>query len=228
MFRVLALILLASCTTPLPDYGIPAQYPAELKPQLPFSVDGVSYQGVATVQRKSSSKIAFVLPEKTELVVLSTCARQLEFWKPSGKSFEYIFIPAMYVENIGSCPMSFIAVTGTGEWHRALIDFSNAPKDPLKVDVQCNGVWKTVGIGADICSVREGLPVRVWPVDGAIMAKDPNSDCDSPRKVIGDLSWEINVKKGFCVYVMLTKDAEFRLTTYGYTSFLRVYPPERK
>jgi hypothetical protein len=219
-------LLLSGCAIPTPDLGVPSEKGAELKPQLPFSVDGVLFQGAATVQRQSRSMIQVQLPPKTVLALVSTCARQDEFWQPdNSKPFKYEFIPAMFAENVGACPMSIIAVTATGEFHRSILDFTNAPKEPLPVEVMCNGRWEKVASGAQICSVREGKPVRVQTETKAAIAKDPSSQCAEPKQ-IGNKEWEINVSKGFCVYVAVNATQEFRLTTYGYTSFLRVYPKE--
>lgn len=226
---ILMLTFLFSCVASTPDFGVPATAPAELKPQLPFSVEGVSYQGFATVERKTSSKISVKLPDKTELVVLSTCGRQKEFWKPdTSKLFVYEYRPGFDIETKPACPMSIIAVTSLGEWHRSIIDFTNAPKSPLPAEVYCNGEWLPYNGGSGICSVSEGLPVAVWPKERVVIAGDPTSGCLEPKPVAGSLAWEVPAKKGFCVYVVLTKDKEFRLTTHGYSSFLRVYPPEVK
>jgi hypothetical protein len=223
-----ALFLLTACVSK-PDFGVPLQSPAELKPQLEFSVDGIKYVGAATIQRQSTNRISVRLPEKTELVVVSTCARQNEFWKPDAtKPFEYRFTPAAFVENMGACPLSIIAVTYAGEWHRAIADFTNAPTEPLPVSVSCNGEWLKYDNGAAICSLREGLPVRVSPGVRAVIAKDPGSECSEPKQIIGSFEYEITATKGFCVYVMLTQKQEFRLTVYGYTTFLRLYPPGGK
>lgn len=219
-------LLIAGCATlkPSHDMGVPADKNAELKPQMVFSVDGTTYQGVATIQRKSSSNIQVQIPPKTILTIVSTCARQEEFWQPdTSKVFSYRFIPAMWVENVTACPMSIIAITSDGEWHRSIIDFTNAPRDPLLVNVECNGKWEKNSIGASICSIREGLPVRIQSDLPAVIAKDPNSKCEEPR-VLGSKEWEISVNKGFCVYVMVNQNQEFRLITLGYSSFLKVYP----
>lgn len=226
--RILLLILfLVSCVAQVPDYGVPAEPNAELKPQLPFSVEGIKYFGTATIQRASSSNITASLPPKTILVIVSTCARQDEFWQPdNSKLFSYKYIPAMWVETSGSCPLSIIAVTTSGEWHRAILDFTNAPKDPLVTSVMCNGIWGNENkAGAEICSVREGKPVRMEFASKAVVARDSESGC-ADAKQVGTKEWEIIVKKGFCVYVALNDTQEFRLTTYGYSSFLKVYPPK--
>lgn len=223
---ILFLLLLTACVTPTPDMGVPAQYPAELKPQLPFTVEGIQYQGTASVQRQTVSTIKFIIPEKTELIVVSSCARQEEYWKPQGKEFVYKFNPAIYLENSGSCLLSFIVVTAIGEFNRILIDYSNVQSNPLPLDVACNGVWKESDLGADICSIREGLPVRLWPKEKTVIAKDPLSDCEEPKR--DGLMYEITAKKGFCVYYVMTKTKEFRFTLYGYSSFLGVFPPENK
>jgi hypothetical protein len=229
IYFVLFFLLLSGCVTPTPDFGVPAESSAELKPQMPFSVDGVKYEGAATVQRATSSSIEITLPAKTILLIASTCARQEEFWQPdNSKTFKYKYIPASFVENVGACPLSFIAVTASGEWHRAIIDFTNAPKDPLPTTIMCNGVWSSLNkMGAAICSVREGKPVRVNFETKSVIARDPNSKCADPKQ-IGTKEWEIPVTKGFCVYVALNATQEFRLTTYGYSSFLRVYPAKEK
>lgn len=221
---LLGAVLFFGCAVPTPDYGVPADIRAELKPQLPFTVDGERYEGAATVQRQSLSTITVALPSKTIMVIVSTCARQQEFWQPdNAKAFVYKYIPAMYVENIGACPLSMIAVTATGEWHRAIVDFTNAPKDPLPVDIMCNGVWGKVTNGAAICSVKEGKPVRVQASVKAAIGRDPGAECADP-KLVGTSEWEIPTKKGFCVYVVVNATQEFRLTVYGYTSFLKVFP----
>jgi hypothetical protein len=224
--RLLPLLLLTACAVPTPDYGVPSDPKAELKPQLPFTVDGVQYQGAATVPRQTLSLIGVQLPAKTVLIIVSTCARQDEYWQPdNSKKFEYKYSPAMWVENVGACPMSIIAVTGAGEWHRAIIDYANTPKDPLITELACNGRWQTVTGGAQICSVKEGKPVVLKAVGEAVISKDPNSECPTPKS-IGRYEWEIPAKKGFCVYVVLNDKQEFRLTVHGYSSFLKVFPPK--
>lgn len=233
MGRIITALLLAGCSTPHIDLGVPGHPDPRLKPQLQFSVDDVSCDGTCTVPRKTLSKISFTPPSKTHLVLLNTCARQIEVWQPENKKFEYSYSPAFGVETKGSCPLLITVVTLHGELHRGLADFDNVGAyNPAKVEVMCNGRWDN-RVGAFLCSVASGLPVVVNSATPAVMAGDPESGCPLPTPSGAAREFRIDTikptkeKSGLCVYVLLNKaKEEFRLSVNVYSSILGTFPKE--
>jgi hypothetical protein len=181
--------------------------------------------------RQSSSKISFNLPSDAHLVVVNSCARQHEVWKPDTKKpFVYEYIPALFVETKGSCPLMFTVVTTSGELHRAITEFSNAGTKEAKAEVMADGKWNTYS-GFALVSVASGLPVVVTSATPAVFVGDVDSGCPQPVGALRE--WTITTKKpeagksSICVYVLLNRNREeFRLTVNSYSSFLGVYPKE--
>lgn len=232
--RILLTLLLAGCTTSV-DLGVPGHPNPTLKPQMQFTVDDIACDGTCTVPRKTLSKISFMPPSKTHLVLINTCARQVEMWQPSeGKRIDYAYTPAMFVETKGSCPLLITAVTLTGELHRGLADFDNVGAyNPAKVEVMCNGKWNGFS-GAYLCSIASGLPVVVTSPTPAVFVGDSESDCPMPTPTGAAREFRIETKKpnfgksGICVYVLLNKaKEEFRLTVNTYSSILGTFPKEK-
>jgi hypothetical protein len=230
--KIFALLALSACSV-TPDMGVPGHPDPSLKPQLQFTVDSVKCDGTCIAPRQTLSKIVFLPPPKTHLLLINTCARQVEFWSPpDNKPFVYDYTPALFVETRGACPLLITAVTTIGELHRGIVDFSNVgAKNPAKVEVMCNGLWRNVS-GFDFCSVASGLPVVIRSATQAVLARDPNSECPEPKGALRE--WQIDTEKpsagksGLCVYVLLNKAREeFRLTVNTYSSILGTFPKEK-
>jgi hypothetical protein len=222
--------------------GVPGHPNPRLKNQMPFTAEGVYYpEGFGVIERKVSTKISVKLPDKTTVVLVNSCARQLDTWNPDPKKpFEYLYSPAMDFENKGICPIYVTAVTSQGEFHRSVLGPMNTPAYPAEVDVQCNGAWvNDIKSGSYMCQVAEGLPVGIRSRKRAVIAKAESADhCAEPvadKNVAQDKGWVITAripetlrKPGICVYVLKDEDKrEFAFMLSAYSSILNVFPPTR-
>jgi hypothetical protein len=129
--------------------------------------------------------------------------------------------------------LTFTAVTKAGEFHKAIIDFTNSVGRDMPADMFCNGVWTTMKDGAALCQVHAGLPVSVQFQVPTIYSHRPEcavpkcvSGCTTVNEVKIGTEFDIETTEGFCGYDFNNKANQiFRLTTVGYTSVLNVFPP---
>jgi hypothetical protein len=224
---IFVLLLFVSCTTSSQGPDVYPDFPdPKFKAQIKFSVDNQWYIGTASLQRKTSNKITFLLPKNTNLLLINTCGREDEFWTP-GEKVEYNFIPGMWKENVNSCILTATAITTGGEYHRAAIDFSNSLGKDLSARVFCNGVWLDVTGGSYLCQTRAGLLTGIKFDVETIGASDV--ECQKMRPITSsptgwEYEWEMS--PGFCAYDFIDQQKRrFRFTTLGYTSILNIYPP---
>jgi len=120
--KIILPLILTSCTTP---YTGTVPYDLTNRASMLFSVEGISYQGTAVLQRKSSQTINFSLPKNTLKLMITTCSREEFFAYPdSNKPFKYIYVPIMFLENMESCLMRVTAISDRGETTTGLIDFT--------------------------------------------------------------------------------------------------------
>jgi hypothetical protein len=234
---LLALLLITGCTSlsepdPVAAPATPENADPRLKANMKFKADGVQYQGAVLLSRRSSTKFSVDIPKETRKLFVDSCTRDEDYDNPV-TPFEYTFIPGMWKENIGSCALFFTAITKTGEYHRAVIDFTNSVGRDMPADMFCGSTWTTLKDGAGICQVRAGKPASVRFQNPVIYSYRP--ECAAPKCVAGcavindvqlGLEFDIEVTAGLCGYDFNNKANEmFRLSTVGYVSVLNIFPP---
>lgn len=235
--KLLALftLLVVGCAS-MPDPVTPVTSVADprLRAALPFKADGVGYVGTALLPRRPGvgTKFQIDLPKDTLIIFINSCARELTV-TPTASSFEYLYQAGMWKETAGSCMLTFTAITKSGEFHKAIIDFTNSLGRDMPAEMFCNGNWVTLADGAAICQVHAGLPVSVKFTAPTIYSHRP--ECNEPKCVAGcstvnevkiGTEFDIGTTEGFCGYDFNNKANQiFRLTTVGYTSVLNLFPP---
>lgn len=181
-----------------------------LEATLPFKVEGISYKGVATVPRKSNQKFEFDFNSDIAWALFSTCHRDFKIKNPKGY-WKWYYVPAMFIENVGSCILIHKQITTKGTEHFAIVNFSAG--ESLKATMACNGS-KTEEVGASICQAREGTIQRLWfhkPVKAY-------TDDSCPPISENGYRMEYKIKSDFCAYLFIDADGEIhRHVSYGYT-----------
>jgi hypothetical protein len=218
MKKIILALVLCGCTT---NSLFPGYIPYDLtnRASLPFSVEGVNYQGTAVLQRKSSQAINFTIPKGTVKLMVTTCSREDFFAYPdSTKPFKYNFVPVMFLENLESCLMKVTAITDKGETVTGLIDFTAG--EELEGELACNGkVEKTKGVG--FCQSRKDLIQNIEFKEETVFAV--GEGCPEPKQGYISTSYNIPLKGGFCTYQFMNKERKvYRLTTYGYETIEEV------
>lgn len=199
--------LLCSCETVVP---IQQHDTNGVEATLSFKVEGVSYTGVATVQRKSSQKIEMNFRNDTAWALFSTCHRDLKLKAPVGY-WKWYYTPAYFIENVRSCVMIHKQITNKGAEHYAIINFTAG--ETLAAEIKCNGsVEKTVG--ASICQARAGS-------EQAIVFEEPvtayTDEACSPVENVSTMRKSYNISPDFCAYVFEGVSGKIhRHVTYGY------------
>jgi hypothetical protein len=199
---------------------------------LPFTVDGVAYKGTALLPRKPTTLLSFQLPKNPYLLFINTCAREEFYDKDLPPIFHYKYTPGQYKENVGSCAMFVTVVTTSGEYHRAVIDFTNLTGKETSAKVFCNK-WVDATQGVALCQVRAGYPITVqfdtpfiYAFQSPCLEPKCVGVCEEKNKVIIGYEFDIKTVKGICAYDFLNKEGKtFRLSVLGYTSVLNVFPP---
>ena len=181
---------------------------------LVFETEGVTYDGVALVERRTSRKFRVTPPKDTAEMIVTTCHR--ETFHVAKTPWEFTYQPAMWLENWDSCLLSFTAVGKAGVNHTALVDFTSNETLPAKVN--CNGERLDYPRGASLCQSRAGL-VQLISFDVPVQVKWP-ARCAAPyteRGVTKDWRWYVELSKGLCVYSFKSDDDKYhRFTTRGY------------
>jgi hypothetical protein len=191
-----------------------------------FTAEGKAYKGTAVLPRSTSTKFKFLLPKDTYLLLIDTCRREKFDLNAGVKEYEYIYVPAMWKENKGACPLVATAITKSGESHLAVAEFDNLTGTDMTASVMCNGEWINNITGSYLCQVRAGLPVTVQFKEETVSASQP--PC-APEKDLGrGKEYDIETSKGLCSYGFMNQKKEtFRFLTRGYTSILNIYPPKK-
>lgn len=215
-FMIAIIYFLSGCaTTGLQTLPNSVPYEATTRASMGFEANGQAFVGVGVLPRLSRQTIKFRLPRDTIKLMISSCNRE-EFtgYPNSDKSFEWIYIPVMYVENVDTCLVSAVAITKQGEMQKAIIDFRTG--ESLTALLKCNGT-SIQQTGAGICQAREGLIQAIDFSEEVVWVGD--SSCNEMSEGIGVDSFTFSMTTGFCIYSFANKKGEiFRLTTYGYKS----------
>jgi hypothetical protein len=226
-----SLFLFATSCASLTEVPIPgATEPYDPNPVLaasmPFSVDGIEYKGTAVLKRATSHKFKFQLPKDTYMLLLDTCRREKFDLNTAVKEYEYVYLPAMWKENVGTCPLIATAITKSGESYIAVADFDNLTGRDITAAVMCNGEWINGVVGSYLCQVRAGLPVSVQFTEETVSSSQP--PCATEKNLGRGKEYDIEVSKDLCAYGFMNQKKEtFRLITRGYTSILNIYPSRK-
>lgn len=182
-----------------------------VRASLAGAVEGVAFRGAVVVQRKTSQKIEIAVPEKAVKLILTTCHREEVLDSPP-RAWSYNYVPTMFLENWGSCPITISVVTQQGTLQHAIIDFTS--NETLGATVYCNGI-RTVDLkGATFCQSRVGLLQKIDFADGKVSAL-ASSGC--PEPVHDGYSFQIPMGLGLCVYAFRDlAGGTHRYTTRGY------------
>lgn len=198
--------LISACESTPPG---PAIHTKGLEATVSFLIDGVSYYGVATVQRKSTQKIQVNYPDGTKWGLFATCHRVAKYKNPRSDAYWY-YVPNIYLENVGSCIMLHKQIDKNGNPHYGIIDFTSG--EQLPADVSCNGD-RGKKEGASICQALAGTYQKIsfnTPVQAYTDDK-----CEPPVK--DGYFYTYKMTAGFCGYLFVDSKGEIhRHTSYGY------------
>lgn len=199
---------------------------------LDFIVEGVMYDGFATVPAQPRYIMHFKVPENTIYIVVHSCNRE----KPlpvtlKTTAVSYLYVPLASMEDEGACPLIVTAITATGQKIWGFIDFvyvnKGEPKEILEATVFCNGMAYRAK-GAFVCQARGATETSNGDIQKIGLAAEgvfatvgknkalKGTPCNEPIKT-GLTYYKMEVSAGICVYVFGTKDNKvFRLTMLGY------------
>jgi hypothetical protein len=220
LFKHLLLLctLIASCATPFvplfAESPVVSVYkgPADLQ----FTIDGVSYTGLATVPHKVPYTFKFNIPKDTERLILTSCHRRWPILNPKEGWLEWLYQQRYRLEDTGFCILYVDALSKTGTVKSAEIDFT-APDMTGEAFVTCNGIGYNKTKGASICQapvtdhgllqmVQTTEPVDAVSKEGCMPMKCENIWC------------YFVMIKGDCWYSLVGKQSlkKYRLVTRGY------------
>ena len=183
---------------------------------LKFSVNGEHATGTFSAKKKPLYRMEIFVPQKPNLVKLTSCHQERIFIKP-GKSFEFDYRPNADIE-AGELPciveISALEESGKNQW--GMIDFQ-LPSENLKSRVRCNGeVFDTTG--SAICQSRVDL-VQSIEFDRTVTSHMPD-DCNTIEPNKGN-KFYFSVTEGNCFYLFSDgAGGVFRLVTFGYNETL--------
>jgi len=172
--------------------------------------------GMMTVPIAKTLEITIQIPQKAEILRLSTCHREESVEKSGWRdrtSHTWKIKLIEGIETIGECPIRIDALDVDGESSWGFIDLVN---EDLSSTLQCNGIisWPK---GVSVCQSREGLLQRIiFP--GDTEGETISEGCPQPEPLKTKPGYNVPTGKGMCVYLFMDKDSgDFhRLTTFGY------------
>jgi hypothetical protein len=218
MGKILLSILFSGCATAA--YSDPVTNPVE-RASMIIKTDSLgipgTYIGTATMKRQASRKFRFELPKNTLEFYVTTCHRELAFYKPASV-VEWTYVPAMTLareelEMSGNCLITATAIKQDGKVVRGIISYSG--DEDMQASVYCNNENNTKTNGHYLCQGRESLIQSIY-FDEKVHAnwKDKCPDLRSDD----NQTFNYNIASGFCTYAFRSFDGKrrYRLTTYGY------------
>lgn len=187
-----------------------------MRASLRFQVDGAKCTGTCVVQRKTSNKFTFYLPEKAKRILIQTCHRQVAINNPP-RDFVYDYLPAMFLENWDECGLEAVVTTQTGNVLVAMAEFTS--NETLAARHWCNGGFAQSTAGVSFCQSRAGLVQRIAFDEPVIM--EPGKGCPPLESEGGSKQiFTYKVAKDLCIYAFLATAAGstkfHRLVTRGY------------
>lgn len=208
MTKALLLMVLAGCV------GVSNSNTAEIyKKEVQLEINGVNFEGIATVKETRRFHIGMSLPTKPDLLKITTCHRQLVF-KNVGKYFEYDFEPVRREQDL-PCSMEIVALDKTGENLWGLINFVG-PDERLEAEIGCNG-QASKAIGSSLCQARAGLSQTI-SFKGIV--RGVSGEGCPKLSVSNGTYFEYTITRNTCQYVFTDGIEFFRLMTFGYTEVL--------
>lgn len=198
------------CNTPTPEsIDINSKY----KKEMYFKINGLKYQGVASVKMTDRYEIELEIRQKPDLLKISTCHREITIEKP-GKTFYYEYFPVKRETKV-PCLMEIVALDKSGEHSWSLIDFV-AKDELLKAKIGCNGS-EYQAVGSTVCQAKAGL-IQTISFDKPVRASYSDRCPQLNHKFEKD--FEYLVFEGVCQYLFYDGKDFFRLMTFGYTKIL--------
>ena len=179
---------------------------------LRFEVDGEEARGVFSAKKKQSYRIEILVPQKPNIVKVTSCHQEKIFIKP-GKEIEFQYRPDSNIE-AGDLPcvleISALEASGRNQW--GMIDFKLVP-ETLSAKIQCNGESASAK-GSYICQSRRDL-IQSIEFDAEVTSYAPEQ-CNKIAPELGK-KFYLSVSKGNCFYIFSDKTGNlFRLLTFGY------------
>lgn len=179
------------------------------KRTLRFEVDGIESYGTHVASKKTQYSFRFYLPEKPNMIELTSCHRDEILYDP-GRKLDYTYRPSPGIEDQPACLLEIAAFDEKGKNYWALIDFSLEEKLPAKIN--CNGK-SYISSGVTICQSKAGL-IQTIEFDKPVKAVNQER-CPKMQKM-RDNFFEYVIAKGKCLYLFSDGKDEHRLTTLGY------------
>jgi hypothetical protein len=217
MIRVILALLVMGCTSS----GVaPVELGKTYKKSLHMQVNDRTGIGMMTVPLNLKMNITIQIPQKAEILRLSTCHREETVEKTGWqdrKSHTWAITLIEGIETIGECPIRIDALDLEGESSWGFIDIVN---EEMYATLQCNGVtsWPK---GVSVCQSREGLLQRIV-FDGPTESELVTEGCPPLDVLKSKPGYNVTTGKGVCVYLFMEKSTGkfHRLTTFGYNSVL--------
>lgn len=224
MRRLLATLLLSSCVVPQDNLGGGSLGKDQvLEATLPFVANGEQFIGTGRIKRSSYYNLTFELPEKTQYLLLSTCASDVKFVNP-GREQSWRWVPTNAESSrwsrSQSCVLEALAIDQQGREHWGVLDISD--NSTLEATVHCErATYKAPG--TSFCQGRMGkfslieFATAVEPVSSSLLP-----DCPAPRpghlfNVDEGRVWEVPYGRDLCVYGFFAPDGQrHRHTTRGW------------
>jgi hypothetical protein len=192
---------------------------AKEKATLRFATELGAHVGIANLPRQTSRKFSFQLPKGTEELHISSCHREVSFWRPA-ENLVWNYIPATAftapepVEYSGNCMLSFTAITNKGKTLRGLVAFSGDETATAKIF--CNEQNGFDAAGFYLCQARES---QIQALAFSQQMHATWKDGCAPLRSQDNRSFVLNLSAGLCVYAFQSFDRSqwFRLQTFGYS-----------
>lgn len=181
--------------------------------EVEINVDGSKAKGVYVAPRRTLYKVRFELPDKPNVVKITTCHRD-ETFRDVGKKLEYEYKPVIGIEDSGSCLFEMGAFDDTGANLWGMIDFEDT--ETLPAIVHCNGELIKAN-GASICQSKAGLIQAVsFSVHVEVFQKDNCPKMESEDK----MTYVYSMARNKCIYLFFDGTDQHRHTTFGYDEVL--------
>ena len=223
MRAVLALALTA-CTPLGPVQKLPGGSTRVVEATIPISSREGAFVGFAKYPRQTSRKLTFTLPDNTEYLMMSSCARH-QTVKAPGRQYTLEYIPtraeSSRFSRSQSCPLEIMAIDNQGREHWGVVDFGD--DSTLEARIDCNMTPPHTAKGFSICQVDVGKLMMISFDDVVIPYSSellPECPAPTPGHKFGFQEgkiWEVTIGPDLCVYGFVNKDRKrHRLTTRGW------------
>jgi hypothetical protein len=189
---ILSILVVIGCNTPVAVQEIKT---FSNEANLAFSIDNVSYVGMAAIPRKRTQIIKFNVGKSAERIVISTCHGAVTTINPPNP-FVFEYYPVHLIEDtVDICPLKAEVASKDAPLALAVIDFYG---DEVSMPswVTCNRLSTRAG-GASVCQAPVGLIQRIT-FDEAVMA-EPDDACNKIECDGGNCTFRVAPK--YCTYI---------------------------